>query len=169
MFQSSGNLIQSTLITTNSIGIHLTNHSHGNIINDTIIHNNQIHGIFVDGFCTCNVIQNNTIKYNQQDGIHVNRVSRNNYITGNTMENNQIGIHHMGVSDGNAIYHNIFLSNQINAYDNSQNTWDGNNRGNYWDDYTGIDSDGDGIGDDPYSVPGGSNYDHYPLMEPWKE
>ena len=41
--------------------------------------------------------------------------------------------------------------------------------GNYWSDYNGIDSNGDCIGDTPYSIPG--NYsgilDHFPLMACW--
>lgn len=37
--------------------------------------------------------------------------------------------------------------------------------GNYWSDYVGEDSDGNGIGDDPHKFDGGR--DDYPLMELW--
>ena len=38
--------------------------------------------------------------------------------------------------------------------------------GNYWSDYTGEDTNKDGIGDTLYSVD--SDADYYPLMEPWE-
>jgi hypothetical protein len=45
------------------------------------------------------------------------------------------------------------------------NSWDAGYPfgGNYWSDYDGGDSDGDGIGDTPYYIDEG-NVDHYPLM-----
>ena len=56
-----------------------------------------------------------------------------------------------------------------NAFDVCSNTWDDGypHGGNYWSDYTGSDNNNDGIGDTPYTVPDGSNQDHYPLMYQW--
>jgi hypothetical protein len=38
--------------------------------------------------------------------------------------------------------------------------------GNYWSDYTGTYTNGDGIGDTPYVIDA-NNQDRYPLMNPW--
>lgn len=38
--------------------------------------------------------------------------------------------------------------------------------GNYWSDYSGSDTNGDGIGDAPYRI--NSERDDYPLMKPWE-
>jgi hypothetical protein len=45
------------------------------------------------------------------------------------------------------------------------NVWDNGKTGNYWDTYTGVDANSDGIGDTPNQV---FEYmlDSYPLMEP---
>ena len=55
------------------------------------------------------------------------------------------------------------------------NQWDNGEEGNYWDDYHGLDLNGDGIGDQPYIIlddpmPWGrrtGNRDNYPLMGPY--
>ena len=46
----------------------------------------------------------------------------------------------------------------------TKHTWDNGSRGNYWSDYNGTDSNGDGIGDTPYVIDV-LNEDRYPLMQ----
>jgi parallel beta-helix repeat protein len=96
--------------------------------------------------------------------------SNNNTIENNTFKNNNYGfyIEMDQPSSTNKIYHNNFLNNSISAYDIGDNIWDDGypSGGNYWSDYTGVDNDGDGIGDTPYNISGESTQDHYPFMEP---
>jgi nitrous oxidase accessory protein NosD len=85
----------------------------------------------------------------------------------------------LNYSSDNIIYLNDFTKNSQNAYSYySNNTWQSAERinytyngtahksylGNFWDDYSGSDTDNDGIGDTPYRI----NSDNvcYPLMPP---
>lgn len=98
-------------------------------------------------------------------------------IVGNNITDNFVGIH-LSNSFNNKIYRNNFINNFVDVNDPSWNypqntpstaTWDGGKEGNYWRKYKGTDSDGDGIGDTPYSVMVNNETaytDYYPLVEP---
>ncbi len=122
----------------------------------------------------------NNASYNGNAGISLGlwRESNNNEITGNIANNNTYGFY-LSLSDNNTLYLNNLVDNILNVYSyNSSNKWDSqkqikyiykgitytNYLGNYWDNYTGIDNNNDGIGDTPLII--GGVIDNYPLMEP---
>ncbi|MHA2295028.1 MAG: right-handed parallel beta-helix repeat-containing protein [Candidatus Hodarchaeales archaeon] len=85
-------------------------------------------------------------------------LSNNNTLTWNTVYNStNIGIVLSSSSD-NLVYLNFFINNSIKpqgADYSLTNSWNGTTHGNYWSDYTGSDSNGDGIGEDNYTLSGG--------------
>jgi parallel beta-helix repeat protein len=121
-----------------------------------------------------NIITNNDI-INNQIGIHIDYWTGNNIIAyNNLISNSEYGIKIIDPnrpSENHTIYHNNFIDNTWNGYDICDNYWYNVslNEGNYWDDYDGNDSNGDGIGDTAYSIHGGTEKDFYPLMHPWGE
>jgi len=173
----------------NCCGFYVTsqgnNISHNNVINNlrmngvfldgasyntiwgNLIENNNFHGIRLE-FTSHNVIVNNVIVNNRGYGIYLWE-SPENILIGNTVKQSFFGGITLGDNSGNnTIFHNNFIDNPENAHDATGNNWDNGSSGNYWSDYTGSDSDGDGIGDSPYSIPGNVSQDRYPLMAPYE-
>jgi len=67
----------------------------------------------------------------------------------------------------NSFVWNNFTGNGINAEDDGvNNQWDNGSLGNYWDDYSGVDANDDGIGDTPHLISGSAgNQDNYPIWD----
>jgi parallel beta-helix repeat protein len=125
---------------------------------------------------------NVTVAYNNftDCDVAINMNGYNSTVRNNNFQNNQVAFH-MYEGGYNKVYHNNFIGNAKQAeeqhsdptrwpmttyYTSTNNSWSQNPPvgGNYWDDYNGKDSNGDGLGDTPYHVIE-NYYDYYPLMQ----
>jgi parallel beta-helix repeat protein len=186
--------------------------SHGDEVIGNVISSQDGSCMYLDGSSNC-LLKNNTLSGSEWTGIFVeasfnNTVSNNfitdqvdslkehigaitispssddNTVTGNTLLNNDYGVSCFQYTQNNIIYHNNFVNNIHQTYDELEysalpaNFWDNGypSGGNYWSDYRGNDSfsgpfqnvtGSDGIGDAPYVISAVSS-DRYPLMSPWK-
>ena len=166
---ANNNYVVDNEITSNNaqgIEIYL---SRNNTIAGNNVSSNTKAGIQSDNSSN-NTITSNTVTSNNWHGIFLDDFSSSNTITSNNISSNDNGICIFDSSDSNIIYHNNFIDNTQNAYDECTNTWHNSpfGEGNYYDDYTGEDIDGDGIGNTPYNISGGDNQDLYPLMHPFE-
>jgi len=185
------NIVTENTISHSEDGIRFT-YSSQNHIGKNIIHDNRW-GIWVqvgdNNYITGNIIYNNYIGIETEDGYEI-EITHNliynhsnngieiesvgNIITDNTIRNNDDGLVIWGDVWGgaeNRILYNNFIENNRSAIvlrERQKLIWDDGERGNYWDDYTGVDENHDNIGDIPYKIDYWDGYyDTCPFMTPY--
>jgi len=167
---SSNNELTDNDVSDNAGGIWLDG-SNDNTLTSNTVTDHDASGIYLSVQSSNNTLTDNTSSSNR-DGINLNGVS-NNTITGNTASNNQYGIKLVDSSDNtltnntvsdntlygiwldpsidNQINNNNFIGNTTQAYVDDDSI-DNNFDGNFWNDWTGPDDDGDGFVDSAYII-----------------
>ncbi len=145
-----------------------------NVISGNTAKNNSYWGICLDR-SNYNKISGNVASNNEIGMYFLKFINfylfvgcHDNNISGNIVNsNNRYGMCFSPSCFNNNIYLNCFTNNLIHAYDEGENNyWDNGVKGNFWSDYTGLDEEGDGIGDTPYNINGSAgSKDYYPLMK----
>ncbi len=166
----TGAKIHSNIILDNyGEGLHLDNSDECSIYNNTIERNSNV-GLWVDDSAN-NEISWNVIRQNDK-GIWL-YFSERNRLYCNTIENNTFCGLELYNSQNDEIFANNIIDNfeQYEISESSSTLYSSepimysyrgqiytNHTGNYWSDYNGTDTNGDGIGETPYGP------DKYPLV-----
>ena len=172
---SSNSTYRNLRLINNTHGIEFYGDSFGAIIDNNIFEGN-INGVYSYYTSSHAIITNNTFENNINNGIYLSNSDyftiANNYI----LNTSEIGLT-LSSSSHNLIYNNYFDNSFNSDVDGGTNNSfnmskkNGTNiiggdylAGNYWSDYTGMDVDGDGLGDTYYEIAAEVAYDDHPLV-----
>jgi parallel beta-helix repeat protein len=187
---SNDNYIKRNIVVNNSNdGIELKRSINNNIEYNFARENKD--GICLEEGSNNNTISNNNVSYNHIDGILIrsslgnvivrNDISKNskalfleasseNILAENNVTNNMDGVFINYYSCDNQIYRNYLVGSlNYDAYDESRaNQWDNGALGNHYSNFDKhekgcTDANRNGICDAPYTIPGGSSLDRYPM------
>jgi len=157
-------VIGNTIANNSDNGIGVFFNTRHNLISGNTITNNWV-GVLFHLYSASNTLSENFITANNGIGIWLDGGSNNRIIRNNITDNTR-GVF-ITATKNSTVYHNNFVNNtfHVDIYGNDPviSMWDNGSQGNHWDDYTGIDSNGDGMGDTPYVIDE-NNQDNYPLI-----
>lgn len=171
-YYSNSNTIKDNITLNNVTGM-LLSYSHSNTVQNNLASNHSGDGMYLAS-SNSNTILNNRMNSNTFNGIHLyfsqNSTVRDNVISYNGTSYSTgagIKVSNFGVPNNNLFYQNYLINNNTQAADDypTGNQWYQASllRGNYWSDYSGSDTNGDGIGDTMVPHPS-AGYDSYPLV-----
>jgi parallel beta-helix repeat protein len=159
-YSHNNRIINNTLIDNDFYGFYLFYSK-----NNTLTGNNVTYSTFGVAISTSDnsSVTENTFKNNKNQAIRIDNSTQCKVIA-NTIVGNRQGIELAQRTLNNTFYHNNMINNtaQVIAQADDTNNWDNGFEGNYWSNYTGTDTDNDGIGDIPQTIDANSA-DHYPL------
>ena len=181
--EGSSNIISDNIVKASS-HIKLNNANLNTIARNNLSGSGE--GIFLFSQCANNqIIDNNLTGFNTALRI---MVGGNNTFCGNSFVGNQFAVELSGWGTPskayNTFYGNTFASDscKVRINDVDGTFWENGTVGNYWGNYNGSDSNGDGIGDTPYPITGYKwdnevlgdvsfigGQDNYPLMPSFSE
>ncbi len=154
---SQFNRVEDNIYQENSTGIFLMYSDDVEVRGNKIFHSLGATGMGIGFKESSNVtIENNQIVYCAA-GIYLDvspyQPDTTNRIFGNEIAYNGVGVIFHNDWEGNVFTNNQFKGNHTQvvvqgAMTAKRNVW----QGNYWDDYTGFDRNGDGVGDTPYEL-----------------
>lgn len=169
VYNSFGNTIADNFVFNGGTGIQLISAFKNELISNSITEASI--GITLE-FSNENIIDGNIIS-GGFGGIKLDG-SNNNTLRKNVIKDcKQLALMFWRNASQNLFYINSFINNIKNVEEYRPgfpefpiNIWDNGTVGNFWSDYYGTDTDGDGIGDTPYIIDE-NNQDNYPLTEPY--
>lgn len=166
--QAAGNRVEVNAIVEAETGIILATQANNNtVVANTIVAG--AYGMSISGWY--NEIAQNLIAQNTR-GILFPETFGKQKARGNAIHDNLFtdNSHHLYLnhdSEGNRFYRNAFLGEATTLVsDYGRNTWTVVGEGNFWEDYVGEDTDGDGFGDDPVLILPAGVEDTAPLLTP---